>query len=333
MSTYRITSPLSMAGAALAGLLSTALLIEPMIAHGFTPAQVIAAALAIGLVLLTIATGVLAHGHGLLTVTGAVFAALSLLGSGLIIWEQGGRRAQVRGGAALVQADTGKERQRLVQLRAEAEEILAVHRKSLARECASGNGVKCGGASYTVRTWEAAVKGYDAQLKTVPTIAPDGKSETATAFAGLLGYDTARVRQWVAHVDPFAMPAWLELVTIVCAIAAISRRKEDAEDEGAEDGAEETADVPALAAPTPVSRLAAPAHPLPLVVASDEERVVAALEKRGGSVPSQQDLGIALGYISPGEVSKMLRNCSPDRIERIKVDNKNIIRLKDMAAA
>ena len=329
MSTYRITSPLSMAGAALAGLLSTALLIEPMIAHGFTPAQVIAAALAIGLVLLTIATGVLAHGHGLLTVTGAVFAALSLLGSGLIIWEQGGRRAQVRGGAALVQADTGKERQRLVQLRAEAEEILAVHRKSLARECASGNGVKCGGASYTVRTWEAAVKGYDAQLKTVPTITPDGKSETATAFAGLLGYDTARVRQWVAHIDPFAVPTWLELVTVVCAIAAISRRKE----EDVEDETEEASDAPALAAPAPVSRLAAPAHPLPLVVASDEERVVAALEKRGGSVPSQQDLGIALGYISPGEVSKMLRNCSPDRIERIKVDNKNIIRLKDMAAA
>lgn len=58
------------------------------------------------------------------------------------------------------------------------------------------------------------------------------------------------------------------------------------------------------------------AHMNPLTVTSDEDRIIEALAAHGGSFRSQNELGRAL-QITKSEVSKMLRNCSASRVERV----------------
>lgn len=321
MSSYRIASPLAMAASVISGALSILLLIEPQLAHEWSLSASIGVAVSVGLVLLTICTGVLAHGFGL-TAKGVVLAAVSLAGSGLIVWEQSGRRAQVHVASSVSAEDVARERKRLLQKRAEADEILPVHRAAQARECASGKGKRCDGITYTVSTWEAAVAGYDAKLAKLPSPAPDAKTERVATAAGLLRYDAKTARAWVSLLDPLLFPLWLELCSVICGIFAVSivRRLETGV---------ETRTSPA---PAPVVRAIpetkAIAHLSPVRRETDEARVLRALRSRGGQIGSQDELGLVIG-VCKSEVSKMLKNCA--NVERIRVDNKNVIRIKESA--
>lgn len=319
---YHIASPLAMAACLLAGSLSTLTLIEPALHGNFTLTHWIAVGVAVGLVSLTISTGVLAHQLGR-SAAGIALAVLSLAGSGIIVWEQSGRRAQTRDQSAVSVTDTERERARLVQKRSEAEEILTTHRRSQATECASGKGKKCDGVTYTVHTWEAAVAGYDAKLSKLPVVAPDAKSERAATIAGLLGYDDEHARVWVSILDPLATPVWLEWVSIVCGILAFRQFPRRTE----------ITTIP-RASTLPVSDRGTPVTPRLLThVETDEARVVAALELQGGKVHSQRHLSTLLG-VSPAETCRMLQKCSRDRIEKIwdPIAKANVIRLRAQAA-
>ncbi len=318
MSSYTIASPLAMAASVGAGVLSITLLIEPYLHGEFTVGAAVAVAVSVGVVGLTIAVGVLAHTMGR-SLAGFGLALLSLCGSGLIVWEQSGRRAQTQVATAVTVGDVTLERRRLIQKRAEADEILVKHRADQARECASGKGKRCDGISYTVATWEAAVAGYDARLRGIPAPAPDAKSERAATVAGLLGRDPAAARTWVSLLDPLAMPVWLEWVSVLCGILAVRSS-----------GSTVSVVSPVSEVPKPVETarklLPKPPHLCPVQVEPDEARVLRALKAKGGKVDSQNELGIAIG-VSKGEVSKMLRHCP--NVERIRVDNRYVIRIKD----
>lgn len=80
---------------------------------------------------------------------------------------------------------------------------------------------------------------------------------------------------------------------------------------------------------SPYSRVFSAAHMSPLRVLSDEERIIQALTDNGGSFRSQKELCKAM-KLSPGEISRMLRNCSQYRVERVwsPQGRTNVIRLR-----
>jgi hypothetical protein len=312
MTSYTIRSPLAMCASAISGSLSILLLVEPALKEGFTIDTMIPAAMAVGLVIVTIITGILAHGAGP-SVAGCALAALSIACSAVIVLEQTGRRAHTRNQTAVVVVDTTAERARLTQLRAEADQILT-----------------CDGISYTVRTWEAAREGYDAKLRGLPVLSPDAKGEFAGTLAGLLGRDAKMARAWVMLLDPLAFPFVLELCSIICGVFAWGPKvsahlplsgnsKTDISESG---NVQQTQHV--------VSEMSATSNVTPIragnvVNVSDDETIVVGLRRLGGTAQSQRDLARVMG-ISPAEVSKRL-SASPS-VLRVREDNRMVVKLK-----
>lgn len=323
MTTYQIRSPLAMCACAISGSLSILLLVEPSFNDGFTHRLIVPVAVSIGLVSMAIITGVLAHGHGLWTASGAALALVSVGLSGAIVWEQSGRRAQTRVTTQTVVVDATKERARLTQLRAEADQILTAHRAAQARECASGKGKRCDGMSYTVRTWEAALNGYDAKLRGVPTPTPDAKVETISTAAELAGYDAKTARAWVSLVDPLLVPLLLELAAIICGVVAFGPRVPLAP---------HVAKIPTQPSVPETSENPYSNGRIVEIVTekeADETRIIEALKQRGGEVYSQRHLSIILG-LSPAEICRMLKRCDPAKVEKVwnPQSKTNIVRLR-----
>ena len=312
-----------MCACAISGSLSILLLVEPSFNDGFTHRLIVPVAVSIGLVSMAIITGVLAHGHGLWTASGAALALVSVGLSGAIVWEQSGRRAQTRVTTQTVVVDATKERARLTQLRAEADQILTAHRAAQARECASGKGKRCDGMSYTVRTWEAALEGYDAKLRGVPTPTPDAKVETISTAAELAGYDAKTARAWVSLVDPLLVPLLLELAAIICGVVAFGPRVPLAP---------HVAKIPTQPSVPETSENPYSNGRIVEIVTekeADETRIIEALKQRGGEVYSQRHLSIILG-LSPAEICRMLKRCDPAKVEKVwnPQSKTNIVRLR-----
>ena len=323
MTSYQIRSPLAMCACAISGSLSILLLVEPSFNDGFTHRLIVPVAVSIGLVSMAIITGVLAHGHGLWTASGAALALVSVGLSGAIVWEQSGRRAQTRVTTQTVVVDATKERARLTQLRAEADQILTAHRAAQARECASGKGKRCDGMSYTVRTWEAALEGYDAKLRGVPSPTPDAKVETISTAAELAGYDAKTARAWVSLVDPLLVPLLLELAAIICGVVAFGPRVPLAP---------HVAKIPTQPSVPETSENPYSNGRIVEIVTekeADETRIIEALKQRGGEVYSQRHLSIILG-LSPAEICRMLKRCDPAKVEKVwnPQSKTNIVRLR-----
>ena len=323
MTTYQIRSPLAMCACAISGSLSILLLVEPSFNDGFTHRLIVPVAVSIGLVSMAIITGVLAHGHGLWTASGAALALVSVGLSGAIVWEQSGRRAHTRVTTQTVVVDATKERARLTQLRAEADQILTAHRAAQARECASGKGKRCDGMSYTVRTWEAALNGYDAKLRGVPSPTPDAKVETISTAAELAGYDAKTARAWVSLVDPLLVPLLRELAAIICGVVAFGPRVPLAP---------HVAKIPTQPSVPETSENPYSNGRIVEIVTekeADETRIIEALKQRGGEVYSQRHLSIILG-LSPAEICRMLKRCDPAKVEKVwnPQSKTNIVRLR-----
>ncbi len=328
MSSYTIASPLAMAASVGAGLLSTLLLVEPAFHDGFTGRVLVHVTVSIGLVSMAIVTGVLAHGHRH-SLAGLALAVVSASLSLGIVWEQYGRRAQSINTTQTTAGDTAKERARLTKLRAEADEILTTHRAAQAKECASGKGKRCDGISYTVRTWEAAVAGYDAKLRAVPATTGNAKVENVGIMARLLGHNPENARTWATLVDPALIPMLLELAAILCGIVAVTVVPCTAPVSTVLQSSFQPETLVDRAVPRPVQATRETPkipHLSPVRVETDEARILRALRAKGGQIHAQNALGIVVG-VSKGEVSKMLRNCP--NVERFRVDNRYVIRIKE----
>jgi len=335
MTSYQIRSPLAMCACAISGSLSILLLVEPSFNEGFTHRTIVAAAVSVGLVSMAIITGVLAHGHGLWTASGAALALVSVGLSGAIVWEQSGRRAQSRVTTQTVVVDATKERARLTQLRAEADQILTRHRADQARECASGKGKRCDGISYTVRTWEAALEGYDAKLRGVPAPTPDAKVETISTAAELLGKDAKTARAWVSLIDPLLVPMLLELAAIICGIVAFGPKLSRLSPMVPHSAPFVHDDISDFSNKTAGKVLEIPRKTLaiteksdtrpPIIAANDEDTIIVGLKRLGGKASSQRELARVMG-ICDSEVSKRLASCT--RVERVREDNRVVVRIK-----
>ena len=151
-------------------------------------------------------------------VAAALLVAASLIGSA---WTLSGTIARQSEGAderLALSAEVEQQRRGLTQKLAEAQEILARHRKAQAVECASGVGKRCDGVTYTVATWTAAVEGYEAKLKALPlSRTPEAGPKRIAALLALLPGVTKPAAQLEADVQliaPALFGVFIELAAL-----------------------------------------------------------------------------------------------------------------------
>jgi hypothetical protein len=353
MSHYHIHSYPAIIGGIFSGVGSCALLLSDV---GSLSQLSVDKALMPVLVGITVLTGHLAlqAWHELKLIAASGLALISLIAGGFTVTDAMGRRAEVRDTRVAGTSDQAAERAKLQRKLAEATEILAGHRTARDRECASGKGRLCDGKSYTVSTWEAAVAGYETRLRGLPAPAPvDAKGERIGAVAALLGYSKVTAQAGFGLLEPFMLPALLELASIVLfgfgvrhsGVSAL-RKTAPAVPTIVEIASIPTiptlAEIPSVPGMTSVPSIPKPVGtPVPTTgmlgtlprfsaaAETDESRVLAALAKKGGSITGQRSLSLVLG-VSPAETCRMLQRCHPDRVERLwdPISKSNVIRIR-----
>jgi len=180
-------------------------------------------------------------GHGAMgsgkVVTGALLWALSLAGSGLIVFENLGNRAEVREAKTLAAETRNEDRSRERRRLAEAHYILAScpdgvpasHRglkcglkDALVIECRDGDGSRCRGLKKSIGVYEDAIAGLTATLAS-STLTPEPVDAQAQRVASLLSWvgivvDTKTARAGVADAHSLGLPLFFDLVAITLLI-------------------------------------------------------------------------------------------------------------------
>lgn len=213
---YRINSPAATAGGVLAAGGAIVLLCRDAATTGWT-ADLALMPLLVGLTVLAghHAGKALRQARPLSAIG---LCALAVFGSCLTVYEATGRRAEVRDTKVASAADVAGQRQHLTQMLDEAEENVSKYRQRLSAECSGGQGKRCAGYAYTVKTWEAAVTGYQAQIAALGAPKPvDPKAERVAALATLVGATAtpAVIKANVGLLEPLGLPLFLELGSIV----------------------------------------------------------------------------------------------------------------------
>jgi hypothetical protein len=141
--------------------------------------------------------------------SGLGLALVALLGSCLIVYGTMGRQADAR-------ESRQAEARASNDVHAETKAELAKAQSERDRECRGGFGPKC-------REWQGRVDTLTKQLGGLKTAALDPRAEAIGDLAALVSFDRRRTMAIVAAVDPIALPAWLELGSIICIGAAFPR--------------------------------------------------------------------------------------------------------------
>lgn len=175
-------------------------------------------ALTVLTVLGTIAVGHLALEAGrrrhLLPMVG--FAILFMAGTALTVYNSVGRQSETADAKLL---DT-EARNELIssakRARGANEAMLAEARTNHAQECASGRGKRCDGILATIRVYEDAVKGNEADLARLgPPLPVAPKAEKMAAVAAIFGVDKAQAKATLMLIEPFAYTLFFELGSII----------------------------------------------------------------------------------------------------------------------
>lgn len=180
-------------------------------------------------------------GHGAMgsgkVITGVLLWALSLAGSGLIVFENLGNRAEVREAKTLAAETRNEDRSRERKRLAEAHYILTScpdsapvsHkglrcglRDALVEECRGGDGSRCRGLRRSVGVYEDAISGLTATLAS-STLAPEPVDAQAQRVASLLSWagvvvDARTARAGVADAHSLGLPLFFDLVAITLLI-------------------------------------------------------------------------------------------------------------------
>lgn len=180
-------------------------------------------------------------GHGAMGsgkwISGGLLWVLSLAGSGLIVFENLGNRAEVREAKVLAAETRNEDRSRERKRLAEAHYILAScpdgaaasHRglkcglrDALVDECRGGDGSRCRGLRKSVKVYEDAIAGLTATLAS-STLTPEPVDAQAQRVASLLSWagvvvDTKTARAGVADAHSLGLPLFFDLVAITLLI-------------------------------------------------------------------------------------------------------------------
>lgn len=166
-------------------------------------------------------------------VSGLILLLVAVGATGYIVVASGARNAERSGDKAAAAAEIARQRASLLKMRAEAAFLLADCpagtakalagvkcglREAMTAECRSGKGARCDGTSYSVRTYEAALDGYDAKLaRLAPTAGPAAGYAHAAQVLAAVPFVTAGAAAIQAQLEllmPFASVIIGELGTL-----------------------------------------------------------------------------------------------------------------------
>lgn len=216
LSTLR--SPASIAGGAVAASASIALLVRDAWTTGVTLEHILMPAL-VGLTVLAAHIGWQAAREWKLAALPLL--ALAVAGSGLIVIETMGRRAENRDTKVMTAEDNQ-------QTRAKNAGELATLRKNMIwalpdmqTECAGAPNPfpptgwpQCRSKRGTVSAYQERIAQLEKALEKTPIAPIDPKADRIAEVAAMLGLDKADTKKRVATLDPFLLPLFLELCSI-----------------------------------------------------------------------------------------------------------------------
>ncbi len=148
-------------------------------------------------------------------VSALAFAVLAFAGSGIIVLETMGRRAEVRDTKVAAASKSADDLGRIGADYAKAQALVAEAQTWVAGECRSGAGPKCKGTQFTLAQRTAYADKLRAQLEAASAPPPvDPKADKIAAAASLLGGNGALARDLVKTFDPFTLALFFELASV-----------------------------------------------------------------------------------------------------------------------
>lgn len=148
-------------------------------------------------------------------VSAMAFGLLAVAGSGIIVLETMGRRAEVRETKVAAASKTVDDLGRIGADYAKASKLVEEAQAWVAGECRSGPGPKCKGTQYTLAQRTAYADKLRGQLEAASAPPPvDPKADKVAAAASLLGGNGALARDLVKTFDPFTLALFFELASV-----------------------------------------------------------------------------------------------------------------------
>ncbi|MGE3064131.1 MAG: hypothetical protein AB7K67_00975 [Hyphomicrobiaceae bacterium] len=176
-------------------------------------------------------------------VAGVLLGVSGFAALGYVVVASGMRNAETAGAKAASAEHVNAQRAGVLKMLAEAEYMLAPCpagaaradfgnrcglRAAMAAECGSGKGKRCDGKAYSVRTYEAAIGGYTAELARLgPERKPFTGTQRSAEFLAALPFVTASAETMRASLDrlmPYAPVVVVELVGLGFALFAFGSR-------------------------------------------------------------------------------------------------------------
>jgi hypothetical protein len=161
-------------------------------------------------------------------VSSAGFLIVACAATWGVVYTSVGKQSEVAETRIKAAESVNAERTQLLARRAKAQAMLDEERKSLSKECATGNGGKCAGKYVTVGTYEDAVAGIDAKLQKLgPELPVAPKAEKmAEVIATFTGKDQAQVKRVLMLIEPFTYSLIFELCALVSFGFGFGHRRE-----------------------------------------------------------------------------------------------------------
>jgi hypothetical protein len=142
----------------------------------------------------------------------AFMLALAVFGSGIIVAETMGRRAETRDAKVAEKAKTVDQYTVIAADYQRAAGLVAQSEQWTAAECASGKGKKCEGQTFTLNQRKAHAEKLKAELEKATAPAPvDSKADKIAYWAALFGASKATAKEVFQNLDPFTLSLFLEL--------------------------------------------------------------------------------------------------------------------------
>jgi hypothetical protein len=154
------------------------------------------------------------------------FVALAIFGSGIIVAETMGRRAETRDAKVAQATKTVDQYATVAADYQRASKLVAESEKWAASECATGKGKKCDGQTFILNQRKAHADALRLKLEQATAPAPvDSKADKIAYWAALFGASKATAKEVFQNFDPFSLSLFLELGAVFAFGFGIRTRK------------------------------------------------------------------------------------------------------------
>ena len=165
---------------------------------------------------LTIAAGHLAKVAGVRRLGAAAgFSVAFLLGTAFTLYSSVGRQGEGAEAHKISVEQANALYDDAARMKGEAEETVKGLRDKAAKECASGKGKRCDGITYSITTYEAAIRGYEQTMRDHPRQSTATKAAMAAEVAALAGFSKDAAEAFFKVFERFALALMFEWTAIV----------------------------------------------------------------------------------------------------------------------